>query len=157
MADQHKRRRPSKYSSMRLPMMRWFLLVVILSSDQTRCIGAFDKLAQPRFLKRTREFINTFHEPVGRSQGAGQPGETKLVQKIWRFGRRRSATAVGGVRAISSLRAGSSQLGGLDRRARSLTLFLGWVVSLQAIGSAIHSRRDRLYEVCVFLEIMSRI
>jgi hypothetical protein len=143
------RRNLSRHSAMRLHMMKWFLLVVILSPDQVRCIGDFDKLAQPRFLKRTRDMMSTFEERFERNQSVDQPEESKLVQKIWRFGRRRGVTAVGGVRAISSLRAGSSQLRGLDRRARSFALFMAWFVSLQAIGTAIHSHRGRFYKVCL--------
>lgn len=87
-------------------------------------------------MQRPRKFLNDYKERFKHFDFDEQ-------------GRRGIFGAIEVVRAISTLRGGSSMdLGRMDRLARSYVLLLGWVVTFQAAGTAVMSHRQGLFEVC---------
>lgn len=72
----------------------------------------------------------------------------RRLQRLWSRGQRRGTSLVEGVRDFHRWRGGSLvPPDRLDSMARLFVTFMGWLVSFRAVGTAMFSHRDSLFEV----------
>ena len=131
-----RQRRKISLSFPHLTSRRWVTLLIFLVL-LINGAEAFDR-------KRRTEWVGDRRKSTAMNEFGAQSVRDNNRNK------RRIFRAIEGVRMITVLRGGNAMLGPLDRKARSAVLFLGWIVSFQALSTAIVSHRDSLLEVCRF-------